>query len=56
MYLICESYDICGLVKLVNENLNKGYACQGGVCVTSENEECGAVLYQAMIIKDESNG
>jgi hypothetical protein len=49
MYLICEDRHINELMKEVNEYLLKGYICQGGICSTSENEECSAKFYQAMV-------
>jgi hypothetical protein len=51
MYLVCEAFTIVELVKLVNECLETGYVCQGGICSTSENDEYAAKLYQAMVLK-----
>jgi len=48
-YLIFESYDRADLMKQVNEAFVKGYVCQGGICVTSENDLYSAKYFQAMV-------
>lgn len=50
-YLIFESYERADLIKQVNEAFGKGFVCQGGVCVTSENNEYSAKYFQAMVKK-----
>lgn len=51
-YIILEAYSPVSLCEKVEEKLEEGYVCQGGVCVTSENEECASMLFQAMIKKE----
>lgn len=52
-YLIFESYDRADLIKQINEAFEKGFICQGEICITSENDNYSPKFYQAMI-KDEN--
>ena len=50
-YLIFESLTRADLIKQINEGLNRGFVCQGGVCVTAESDNYSKMFYQAMILE-----